>query len=67
MNIELKKQMPTPEEVHAMYPLSEKSRERKALMDAEIRSIIGGGSDKLLLVIGPCSADREDAVLDYIS
>ena len=38
----------------------------KAERDAEIRAIFEGKNDKLLLVIGPCSADREDAVLEYI-
>ncbi len=66
MNIELKRRMPTPETVKEMYPLSPAAQERKAARDAEIRRIFTGESDKLLLVIGPCSADREDAVLDYI-
>jgi len=50
-----------------MYPLSESSAKIKAENDEEIRKVFAGESDKLALVIGPCSADREDAVLDYIS
>ncbi len=58
--------MPTPEEIKAEYPLSEEGKRAKAANDAVIRDILTGNSDKLLLIIGPCSADREDAVLDYI-
>ena len=54
-------------DVKKMYPLSEKSAQIKAANDAEIAKVFKGESDKLVLVIGPCSADREDAVLDYIS
>ena len=67
MNMEFRRKLPGPEEVIQMYPLSEESKRQKAKNDEEIRKIFTGESDKLLLVIGPCSADREDAVLDYIS
>ena len=67
MNMEFKRKLPIPQEVKAMYPLSEDCAEKKARNDEEIQAIFTGKSDKLLLVIGPCSADREDAVLDYIS
>lgn len=66
MNIELKRKMPTPQAVQSMYPVSKLSADRKKSIDEELRKIICGESEKLLLVIGPCSADREDAVLDYI-
>ena len=59
--------MPTANVIQEMYPLSEESREKKRQNDEEIRAIFEGRSKKLLLVIGPCSADREDAVLEYIS
>ena len=50
-----------------MYPVSDELLLKKEENDKEIQAIFKGESDKLALVIGPCSADREDAVLDYIS
>ena len=58
-------QLPTTEEVKKQYPLSKELIERKAKRDAEIKSIFRGESKKFLLVIGPCSADHEDPVLEY--
>jgi 3-deoxy-7-phosphoheptulonate synthase len=58
-------QLPTTEEVKKQYPLSKELRERKAKRDAEMKSIFRGESKKFLLVIGPCSADHEDPVLEY--
>ena len=54
-------------DIKAMYPASEEMVKIKAERDEEIKKIFTGESDKFLLVIGPCSADREDSVLDYIS
>ncbi len=62
-----KRKLPTPQEVKEMYPLSDDLAEKKKENDEEIQAVFTGKSDKFLLVIGPCSADREDAVLDYIS
>lgn len=67
MNMEYRRKLPAPQEIIDMYPLTEKMAKQKAENDREIRAIFTGESDKLLLLIGPCSADREDAVLDYIS
>ena len=67
MNMEFKREMPTAAVIKEMYPLSSAMIEKKKENDEEIRKIFTGESGKLLLVIGPCSADREDAVLDYIS
>ena len=67
MNMNFKRKLPIPMEIKEMYPLSEKNASIKAQNDEEIRKVFTGESDKLVLVIGPCSADREDAVLDYIS
>lgn len=67
MNFKFKRKLPTPEELKKQYPLSTKGREIKEKNDEEIRNIFEGKSDKFLLIIGPCSADREDAVIDYIS
>ncbi|MBR6457358.1 MAG: 3-deoxy-7-phosphoheptulonate synthase [Bacteroidales bacterium] len=61
-----KRRLPIPKELKEMYPVSQEGARAKLNNDAEIRRIITGGSDRMLLVIGPCSADREDAVLEYI-
>ena len=66
MNMDFKRKLPTPKEIKEMYPLDEECLEVKKKNDEEIRNIFEGKSNKLLLVIGPCSADREDAVIDYI-
>ena len=67
MNMEIRKKMPNHNEVKNMYPLSEELAEVKAQNDKEVAEIFTGRSDRLILIIGPCSADREDAVLDYVS
>lgn len=67
MNMEFKRKLPVPEDVINMYPLTEEMKKKKAENDAEIQRVFTGESDKFLLIIGPCSADREDAVLDYIT
>ena len=67
MNMTFKRKLPIPQEIKEMYPLSEENARVKAENDKEIAKVFTGESDKLVLVIGPCSADREDAVLDYIS
>lgn len=54
-------------DIKAQYPLTEKMEAVKAARDAEIRDIFEGKSDKFILVIGPCSADNREPVLDYIS
>ncbi|MGM9632641.1 MAG: 3-deoxy-7-phosphoheptulonate synthase [Eubacteriales bacterium] len=61
-----KRKLPIPQEVKAEFPLSEELAKKKAQNDAEIKKILSGESDKFLLVIGPCSADREDAVMEYV-
>ena len=67
MNMNFKRKLPTPKEIKEMYPISDELSQIKAKNDKEIQDIFTGKSDKLALVIGPCSADREDAVIDYIS
>ena len=67
MNMDFKREMPTPRVIQEMYPLSDEQVERKKANDAEIQKVFLGQSDKFILIIGPCSADREDAVLDYIA
>ena len=66
MNMEFKRKLPIPKETKEMYPLTPELAKIKAARDEEIKAIFESRSDKLALVIGPCSADREDSVLDYI-
>ncbi len=65
-NTVFKRKLPMPIDIKAEMPLSEKSAAIKAERDEEIRKIFTGESSKLALIIGPCSADRADSVLDYI-
>ena len=66
-HMEYKKRLPATQDIKAMYPLSSELAEKKKQNDEEIRKVFTGESNRLILVIGPCSADREDAVLEYIS
>ena len=66
MSFEFIKKLPTPDEIRAQYPVPEKVREIKKARDAEIRDVFTGKSDKFLVIIGPCSADNEEAVCDYV-
>ena len=67
MNMVFKRKLPIPKEIKEMYPISPEGAAAKRQNDEMIRSVLSGESKKLLLVIGPCSADREDAVIEYIS
>ena len=67
MNMTYNRELFHPQEIKEMYPVTPEGVAYKAANDAEIRAVLDGSSDKLMLVIGPCSADREDAVMDYIA
>ncbi len=67
MNMNFIRKLPIPKEIKEQYPLTPSLSEQKAVRDAEIRAVLEGSSDKFLLVIGPCSADREDSVLEYVT
>ena len=67
MNLEIKRELPTAEEIKQQYPLPSGLDKIKEANDEKIKDIITGRNHKLLLIIGPCSADREDAVLDYVT
>ncbi len=60
-------QLPTPEEIREQFPVPAHLAELKKKRDQEIADVITGKSNKFLVIIGPCSADNEDAVCDYIS
>ena len=66
MAMEFIRRLPTPEEIKKEYPIDDNIREIKAERDRIIRDIFEGRDRRLLLIIGPCSADREDAVLEYM-
>lgn len=65
MNMEFRRKLPTPQTIKDMYPVSEALARQKEENDRQIRVVITGEDDRLMLLIGPCSADREDAVLEY--
>ena len=64
-NMHFKRKLPVPMEIKAQYPLTEALAQIKERRDQEIADVFTGKSDKMVLIIGPCSADREDAVLEY--
>ena len=64
MNMEFLRKLPTPKELKEQFPVSEKIAAIKADRDRQIREIFEGKDSRLLLIIGPCSADNEDAVID---
>ena len=64
-NMDFKRKLPIPKDIKAQYPLTEELAAVKAARDAQIADVFTGKDDRMILVIGPCSADREDAVLDY--
>lgn len=67
MNVLFKRKLLTPQEVIKTYPLSREAKEQKKANDEEIRAALTGKSGKFLLIVGPCSADREDCVLEYVT
>jgi len=67
MNMDFKRKLPIPMEIKAQYPFTPELEAIKTKRDKEIKDIFEGTDDRFLLIIGPCSADNEDSVLDYIS
>ena len=61
------RKIPTPQELKEQFPLDAALRAVKERRDEEIAAIFRGEDERLLLIIGPCSADREDAVLEYMT
>ncbi len=66
MSFIYKSLLPTPEEIRAELPLPEEFARRKAEKDKEIADVFTGKSSRFVVIIGPCSADREDAVCEYM-
>ena len=67
MSFTFEKELPTPEAIRAEYPITDRIAEIKTERDKMIRQVFTGKSDKFLVIIGPCSADNEDAVCDYVN
>ena len=67
MQMNFHRKLPIPKEVKEEYPLSERMIADKASRDEAIRAVFDGSSDKFILIIGPCSADHSEPVLEYIS
>ncbi|MCR5638541.1 MAG: 3-deoxy-7-phosphoheptulonate synthase [Lachnospiraceae bacterium] len=67
MQMEFIRKLPIPKELKEQYPIDDKLKKIKADRDVEIQNIFEGKDDRFLLIIGPCSADREDAVLEYMT
>lgn len=67
MSFNFMKEAITPEELLKEYALPKASVQLKQERDAEIKKVFTGESSKFLVIVGPCSADNEDAVCDYIS
>ena len=59
--------LPGPEEIKSEFPLTRGSVRLKAERDSEIKDVFAGRSDKFIVIVGPCSADREDSILEYTS
>lgn len=66
MQMEFIRKLPTPQEIKEEYPIDDKIKEIKNKRDQEIMDIFSGKSNKFLMIIGPCSADNEEAVVDYM-
>ncbi len=67
MSMTIHNRLPEPEILKMEYPLSEELQKLKQQRDMEIKKVLTGTSDKLLVIIGPCSADNEDSVCEYVS
>ena len=67
MQMNFHRKLPIPQDVKAEYPLTERMIQVKAARDESIRAVFEGRSDRFILVIGPCSADHSEPVLEYVS
>ena len=64
-NMHFRRKLPVPQQIKERYPLTPALAAVKEARDRDIADIFTGRSGRMALIIGPCSADREDAVLDY--
>lgn len=66
MSMNFKRRLPIPKEIREEMPLAPQIAAQKPAFDAAVADVLCGKSAKKLLIIGPCSADREDSVLEYV-
>ena len=66
MGFTFNRKLPIPKEIKTSYPLSAKGAALKAKRDQEIKDVITGADNRFLIIVGPCSADNETAVMDYL-
>lgn len=66
MATNFKRQLPIPMEIKEEFPIPHELVQKKSVRDSKIKKVFTGESDKFLLIIGPCSADKEDSVMDYV-
>ena len=67
MSFQFLNKLPSPEQVKTEYPLPAELAELKKRRDTEISNVLKGIDSRFLVIIGPCSADNEDSVLDYLT
>ena len=67
MGMNFQRKLPIPKKVKREFPLTEKMLQVKAEQDAKIKAVFEGSSDKFMLIIGPCSADQSEPVMEYLS
>ncbi|MBM6688426.1 3-deoxy-7-phosphoheptulonate synthase [Collinsella tanakaei] len=67
MSMKFKRLLPIPKEIREEMPLSADMADKKAGFDAQVADVLTGRDPRRLLIIGPCSADREDSVLEYVT
>ena len=67
MNMTFKRKLPIPMEIKEQFPITYALEQLKEKRDAEIKAIFEGRDDRFILIIGPCSADKDDSVIDYIT
>ena len=67
MSMQFNRKLPIPMDIKAQYPMTDELTALREVRNEEVKSIFRGETDKLILVIGPCSADSEDSVMDYIT
>ena len=67
MNMTFKRKLPIPMEIKEQFPITYALEQLKEKRDAEIKAIFEGRDDRFILIIGPCSADKDDSVIDYVT
>ncbi len=67
MSFEFVRKLPTPEDIAKEYPIPQALAQLKKERDAQIRDVFTGKDSRFLVIIGPCSADNEEAVCDYVN